>query len=330
MLNSDSPYTNTGHDEYEDAFRLRKELLSRCEGMSLEELFKGNELSTEVGTCYNIENESKLKFNTLSVKSAREKILSDLKLLSGIGEVKAHKLRSEGYNTIEDLTEHYKHKEEALKLLKIMDDCDTCCTADWISGWYPKSHPLVLFSSSFNDDDDFIFLDIETLGFFNQPIILLGLANVSGKKITVNQYLCRSIEEEDAVLSSFLTHVLPESVYVTFNGQTFDIPFIINRMKYHNIKKDIDKVHFDMLHFSRRAWSEELPNCQLTTIEKYIFGMERKNDIPSSLVPEFYKKYTKTGNPGPLIPVIEHNRHDIITLAKIFSKLHEKWNEMKF
>jgi len=326
----DSYYTNSNDDEYQNAFKLRKKLLSSCDGKSLEDVFKGNELSNELGTCYNIENESKLKFSTLSIEKARENILSDLKLLSGIGEVKAHKLRSEGYNTIEDLAEHDKHKEEACQLLKIMDDGDTCSTVDWISNWYPKSHPLVLFSSSFNDESDFIFLDIETLGFFNQPIILLGLAQVSGKKITVNQYLCRSTGDENAVLSSFLNHIASESVYVTFNGQTFDIPFIINRMRYHNIKKDIDKVHFDLLHYSRRAWSEELPNCQLTTIEKYIFGMDRKDDIPSGLVPEFYKTYNKTGNPGPLIPIIEHNKHDIVTLAKIFTKLHEQWKETIF
>jgi hypothetical protein len=291
MLNSKSQYTNSRNDQYKNAFKLRKKLLLSCEGKSLEDVFKGTELSTEGGTCYNIKNESKLKFNTLSIEKARKKILSDLKLLSGVGDVKAHKLRSEGFHSIEDLIEHDTHKGEARKLLKIIDDCDTCKTADWISDWYPNSHPLVLFSSSFNDESDFIFLDIETMGLYNQPIILLGLAWVSGKKISVNQYLCRSLRDENAVLSSFLYHVVPECVYVTFNGQTFDIPFIINRMKNYNIRRDLDNLHFDLLHYSRRAWSDELPNCQLTTIEKYIFGIDRKDDIPSGLVPEFYRNY---------------------------------------
>ncbi len=327
-INTNSKEEGSTYNEYENALKLKIKLLEEYEGVDFKQVFNGNEFFTEYGLCYNIENKSQLSFNTLDSETAREKILSDLKLLSGIGEVRAHKLQSEGFNTIQDLTEHQKHGAEASKLLKIIDDCDTCSAADWISEWYPKSHPLVLCASSFNDNENFIFLDIETLGFFNQPIILLGLAKVSGNKITVNQYLSRSLGEENAVLSSFLTHVLPESVYVTFNGQTFDIPFIINRMKYYNIKRDIDKVHFDMLHYSRRAWSDELPNCQLTTIERYIFGIERENDIPSGLVPDFYKVYNKTGNIGPLIPIIEHNRQDIITLAKIFSRLHEKWNDL--
>jgi len=316
---------NENH-EYENALKLKRKLLKIYEGKDFNEIFNGSEVSTELGTCYNIKDQSRLKFDTSSVESAREKIISDLRLLSGIGEVRAQKLRSEGFNTIEDLTKHEKHGSEALRLLKIIDSCDTCSTSELLYECYPKSHPLVLFSSSFNDDDDFVFLDIETLGFFNRPIILLGIAKISPKKITVNQYLSRSINEEDAVLSSFLDHVMPDSVYVTFNGQTFDIPFIINRMKHHNIKKDIEKAHFDLLHFSRRAWSEELPNCQLTTIEKYVFDIQREDDIPSGLVPEFYNTYNKTGNIGPLVPIIEHNKQDIITLAKIFSKLHKEWS----
>lgn len=315
------------YDEYSNAIKLKKRLLSTYEGRDFTETFNGNELTTEWGSCYSIENRSRLKFNTLSIEKAREKIISDLKLLNGIGEVRAQKLRSEGFNTIEDLTEHEKYGGDASKFIKIVNNCDTCSTADWICECYPKSHPLVLFSSSFNDNGDFIFLDIETLGLFNRPIILLGVAAISGNKIKVNQYLSRSVEEENAVLSSFLNHILPESVYVTFNGQTFDIPFIIKRMKHYNIKKDVSKMHFDMLHYSRRAWSDDMPNCQLNTIEKCIFGIEREDDIPSGLVPEFYKSYDRTGNLGPLVPIIEHNRQDIVSLAKIFSRLHKEWND---
>ena len=327
MITQGSPFENSTdeYEEYEAAIKLKKKLLETYKGMSIDELENGEEFHTEYGSCCNIENRSKIKLNTLSIDRAKNKILSDLKLLSGIGDAREQKLRADGYCTIEDLCEHERFSKEATELVNIIDNCDTCRTSDWISNWYPKSHPLNLFSSSFNDDGDFIFLDIETLGFFNRPIILLGVAKINDNEIQVNQYLSRSVGEENAVLASFLTHVDPGSVYVTFNGQTFDMPFISNRMRYHGVRKDIDKPHFDLLHFSRRAWSDNLPNCKLTTIEKHLFGIEREDDIPSSLVPEFYKIYAKTNNIGPLIPIIEHNRQDIVTLAKIFSKLHEEW-----
>ena len=65
-----------------------------------------------------------------------------------------------------------------------------------------------------------------------------------------------------------------------------------------------------------------MPNCKLQTLEKHLFDFERVDDVPSSLVPSFYKTYNETGNIGPLIPIIEHNREDVVTLARILSRLH--------
>jgi len=320
---------NNGYDfmEYEDAYKLKEKLLIENQGKLLDELFKGKEISTSSGTCYTIKNNSPLNFSTLSPQKAKEKILSDLKVLNGIGIVREQKLKEEGYKTIEDLINHEKFSGEASKFLKIVCNHDKYEIEDWICQFYPKSHPLVLFSSSFSEYDDYIFLDIETLGLFNKPIILLGLAKVSGSKINVKQYLSRDIGEEKAVLDAFISDIDDESVFVTFNGQTFDLPYIINRMKYLNINKKIKRPHYDMLHYSRKQWRDELMNCKLTTLEKHLFNIIRVDDVPSGLVPQFYETYAKTGNIGPLIPIIEHNQQDIITLAMIFSKLHEVHEE---
>jgi hypothetical protein len=89
---------------------------------------------------------------------------------------------------------------------------------------------------------------------------------------------------------------------------------------------DLERSHFDVLHFSRRAWRGQFPDCRLTTLERNLFGIERADDVPSSLVPEFYETYMRTGNAGPLIPIVEHNRMDLVTLANLFSRLHEEWS----
>jgi hypothetical protein len=39
------------------------------------------------------------------------------------------------------------------------------------------------------------------------------------------------------------------------------------------------------------------------------------------MVPEFYNLYRRTGNPGPLVPVVEHNRQDLISLVRLFALL---------
>lgn len=90
---------------------------------------------------------------------------------------------------------------------------------------FPKSHPLALYPSGFHEKEDFTFFDIETLGLFNRPIILFGVAQISGNQILINQYFLRDIMEESAALMGFLSQINKNSVFMTFNGRTFDIPY---------------------------------------------------------------------------------------------------------
>jgi len=311
------------NQEYQKAQELKQNLLNNYKGTSLEEVIDGEELKTKIGTCYHIKTQEKITVKRVNQTCARERILSNLKLVYGIGEVTERILKNGGYKTIEDLREHPRFGAEAAKFLAI-DIHDTHSITEWIGHWLPKSHPLVLYSSSFQNEEDFIILDIETMGLSSLPIILCGTARICGSQLVMNQYLLRDITEEPGALSAFLSHT-DKGIFVTFNGKAFDIPYIKERLAYYGLQGNLTNPHFDLLHFSRRAWKAQLPDCRLTTLEKHLFGIERENDVPSALVPDFYDTYVKTGNVGPLIPIVEHNKQDMITLANIFSRLHEEW-----
>jgi uncharacterized protein YprB with RNaseH-like and TPR domain len=79
--------------------------------------------------------------------------------------------------------------------------------------------------------------------------------------------------------------------------------------------------HYDVLHFSRRRWKDQFPSLRLTSLELEILGISREEDIPGQMVPEFYETYLKTGNCGPLVPIIEHNKQDVVSLALLFFHL---------
>lgn len=310
--------------EYQKAQRLKQKLLREYRGVLLEEVVEGERFKTKEGSCYRISNQERIKIKMINPGRAKEKILSNLKLIYGIGEVTEYYLKKEGCRTIEDLRRHPRFGMEAARFVEIFHE-NRGEIIDWIGRWVPKSHPLMFCASSLFRKEDFIILDIETMGLFSRPIILFGLAQVSGDYIFINQYFLQNIKEEAAALGALLSHIKENNVFLTFNGRTFDIPYIKERLAYYRMKGDLNNLHFDILHFSRRAWKEKLPDCRLTTLEKYLFGTKRENDIPSALVPEFYEAYLRTKNVGPLIPIIEHNRQDLITLANVFSRLHKQW-----
>jgi len=305
-----------------EAERLRSKLIETYKETSIEDYFKGEEFETKNGTCYKIQEDRKIKLSTISESKAKNNLLNDLKLIRGIGESKAEILRSNGFENIEDLKQHPKYSDDACKLVNIVDEGDFSKITDYVSNRYPKSHPSALYSSCFTGNENFLFMDIETMGLKGVPLILIGVARVENNKILVEQYLLRNLEEESAAIEAFLSHMDENTVFVSFNGQTFDIPYIKERMRHLGIKGNIQRYHLDLLHFSRRTWKEKLPNCKLQTIEKLLFNFEREDDVPSSMVPSFYKTYNETGNMGPLIPIVEHNREDVVTLARILSRLH--------
>ncbi len=322
-----SPFAASWVDyrEYHEAQRLKSELLRTYRGRALEDVLPGEELHTSRGVCYRLVSRDPGCLRTVDPAEAGQRILSDLKLLYGVGEVTEAALKRKGIGSIADLADHPRFGGQARSILKMVEEGDTAELLDWIGRWFQKSHPLALLSSGFHRQEDFILIDIETLGMFQRPIILLGLARVHGNEIRVDQYLLRRIDEEPAALAGLLTHLSGRSAFVTFNGRTFDIPYIRERLAYYGIRANLERPHFDVLHFSRRAWRDCVPDCRLTTLERCFFGIQREDDVPSAMVPEFYESYMRTGNPGPLVPIVEHNRRDLLTLASLFSKLHEEW-----
>lgn len=303
--------------------KLKEKLLDDYQNKSLEDLENGEEIENNYGSCYRFTTAKKLKINKPAKNKIDQSLLGDLKLIKGIGICKERKLKKEGYLCIADLQDHPVFSKKACEFTESFENGNISRILEWITARYSSSHRLNLLLSSLSGIENLLFMDIETLGLKDVPLILIGVAEVSGDGLIINQYLLRDLKEEKAVLESFIAHQNDNNIYVTFNGRSFDVPFIRNRMHHHGIKNKINTEHLDLYHFSRRQWKNQLPNCQLQTLEKHLFGLERCDDVPSSKVPEFYRSYQKTGNIGPLIPILEHNREDVITLAKLLSVLNQ-------
>lgn len=310
-------------NEIEEAYELRESLISNNKGCILNEIFDGERIETCHGYCYLIEDRINLKLKTLNHETAASQLLMDLKLIPGIGEVREQLLNNEGYRNINELKDHPKYSKPANEFIDKFNQSDNLFIEHLTN--YPKSHPNLLLTSCLNaNNSDYLFFDIETLGLKNYPVILLGMGRIQDDELIFKQYLSASLTDEKAVLTNFLSDIDKDTILVSFNGRSFDLPFIKSRLSYYGIDADIGNNHLDLLHFSRRIWGDTLPNCRLQTIEQCLFNISRIDDVPSSLVPEFYKTYLETGNIGPLIPIVTHNRLDVMTLVKILSQLYEE------
>lgn len=312
--------------EFDQALRLKAELLKEFKGKGLEEAIPGKVVSNEHGECYCIHANHAAPFKKANCKESRRVLLSELKLLPGIGPSREQTLRQQGYKTIEALASHPKWRKPAAEYLRLVDSKDVLALQARLRRSLPKSHPLAHYLAGFCRDEDLAIIDIETLGLFGRPIILIGAANVADGKICTRQFLVRDISEEACALTEFTSTLKPDCAFVSFNGRCFDVPFLRERIAFYGLGSDevFGNPHFDVLHFTRRAFRDKLNNCRLETVEQHL-GIHRGVNIPGALVPEFYDAYQRSGNVGPLVAIVEHNRQDLVTLAQLFCSLYGEW-----
>lgn len=166
-----------------------------------------------------------------------------------------------------------------------------------------------------------LFLDIETCGLANCPLFLIGTMSVHKDGVGVEQLFARSYAEETAVLEYLIEELSGYEMLITFNGKTFDVPYMRDRMILHRIRHEFTQKHLDLLHESRRMWRGKFPDCKLQTLEAHVCGRRRVGDTPGHLIPQLYHNYVRTGNAAPLEGVFHHNALDIITMAELLPEL---------
>ncbi len=305
--------------DYEQAHHQLDMLMEKHQDVPFHAIFSGTEVFNECGVCFSLKSRQSLKIPSLDPDRFRSEIMEDLTLVHGIGPRTQTRLRSKGFRTLSDLMQHPKFREYAHDVLTCLFGGDSAEIMDLIGWRHAKSHPSVLGTAGLHEPEDYVFLDIETLGLFSRPVVLFGIGTIENSNLEVHQYLLRDIDEEQAALMATLGHLSGDRpALVTFNGKSFDIPYVSDRLAYYGMGSLARIPHFDVLHFSRRRWKNQLPSLRLAALETDILGIRREDDIPGQMVPEFYEAYLRTGNCGPLIPVVEHNKQDVVSLALLF------------
>jgi uncharacterized protein YprB with RNaseH-like and TPR domain len=170
--------------------------------------------------------------------------------------------------------------------------------------------------------EDLVFVDLETAGLSSAPLFLIGSMAFEHGDLVVRQFLARDYAEERAALSLYLHHVRERHVIVTFNGKSFDVPYLRTRAAAVGLPYAERPVHFDLLHVSRRVWKRRLPDCRLQTLEQFVCGRgARRGDIPGAQIPEAYHRFVHTGDARQIARIVRHNMLDLLTLADLMTRL---------
>ena len=161
------------------------------------------------------------------------------------------------------------------------------------------------------------YLDIETTGLSMAPLFLVGLMYATGGRLTMDQLFARDYSEEETVLG-FLAELMPRfDIFVTFNGITFDVPFIEERMTIHRMVFPAPPTHIDLLPIARLVVGDRTPNHRLQTLETHFCKRRRVGDIAGADIPGAYHDFVRTQDAKDMANIIHHNRLDLVTMLQL-------------
>lgn len=172
-----------------------------------------------------------------------------------------------------------------------------------------------------------VFLDVESTGLgagAGTYAFLVGVARIRDGEMCLRQYFLRGPEEEAAWAHLLAEELETCQLLVTFNGRSFDVPLLHTRFIMQRRSLPILAVpHLDLMWPARRLWRYLLPSCSLVSLEENLLDLHRVGDVPGREIPGIYNEYLSSGDAAPLVPVVSHNKLDVLSMASLAIRIRE-------
>ncbi len=169
--------------------------------------------------------------------------------------------------------------------------------------------------------------DVETDGLnpLYNKVILGGILSYGNACTTVTQYFSENRKDEGKLLKAYGNALIEADVVISYNGESFDLPFLKERFKKHDIHIDLDSLQSFDLYRALNLYSnfrDVLPNLKQKTIEGFL-GLSdlRDDEISGRESVKLYRKYLTDGSKDAKKKILLHNRDDLIQLSSVLRVL---------
>ena len=158
---------------------------------------------------------------------------------------------------------------------------------------------------------------------------LVGVAFFEDESLVVEQLLLTRLGEEGPLLRTLAERIARASCVVSYNGKSFDWPLLRARFVLNRIPAPVLPPHLDLLHCARRLYKRRLARVRLVDMEREVLAFVREHDVDGAEIPGIYLHFLRSGEPGRLDAVVEHNGHDLVALAAILGELAARYTALR-
>lgn len=134
----------------------------------------------------------------------------------------------------------------------------------------------------------------------------------------VTQYFGEKINEEKKIIILSKKILENYNIWSTFNGLSFDEPFLIKRGKKYNVIIEKPKYHIDLYRKIKPYHNLlNVEGCGLKALEKGI-GINREDSLNGYDSRLLYDKYLAIKDNNIALDLMRHNIEDVISLPSLF------------
>lgn len=168
--------------------------------------------------------------------------------------------------------------------------------------------------------DQILFFDIETTGFSGDRnrVYLIGAVYLNSRSAHSVQWFADTPESEPQVIESFFDFLDSYRTLVHFNGDTFDIPFLLKRCRALGLNRNFDRVESIDIFKRIKPYKRHLglSNMKQKSIEAFL-GIAREDKYDGGQLINIYEKYLDSHAPELEKLLLLHNEEDLKGMPKL-------------
>lgn len=168
------------------------------------------------------------------------------------------------------------------------------------------------------------FIDIETTGLsksYSDIISITVLLYENGCR-KIHQIFCENKTDEPEALKYLKDLISKKKYVITYNGNSFDIPFLAGKLRKHGISIDFCSfVKIDLYNWLRHLKNKiQTENLKLKSAEEY-FDIKRNDAIKGEDVAVLYKAYRIEPRKEFTYLIMRHNYEDVFNLPILLNSI---------
>lgn len=177
-----------------------------------------------------------------------------------------------------------------------------------------------------------LFFDTETTGLAGGTgtlAFLLGVAHPSteAEGWAVTQVHLPGPGQERPLLHWLREQLEQTTLLISFNGKSFDWPLLKSRFVMNRLAPPPERPHVDLLHCARRVFRFHLDEVRLSTLERRVLDVHRRDDIDGADIPSAWFDFLRSARVATLGRVLTHNERDVRSMISLAHRLCAAWEE---